>query len=189
MTPSSKSSPIISVARESPVFSRRLPVSAVPEGGLEQAIAATPAECAALARELSLPSIESLSASFKVTPLSGHMVRVRGEVRAAFEQVCVVTMETFATTLAEPIDLRFAPPGKAAAMAAAAAASEDIEAEDPPDPIIGEQIDLGVVAREFFALGLDPYPRKPGVVFERSSEETEQLSPFAQLAAIKPGPH
>ena len=28
------------------------------------------------------------------------------------------------------------------------------------------QIDLGALAAEFLALGLDPYPRKPGVAFD-----------------------
>jgi len=169
------------------VFSRSLQVSALPEGGIEDDIAATPAECAALAHELSLPSIESLTAHFKVTPLSGRMLRVRGTVRAAFEQVCVVTMEAFATTLEEPVDLRFAPPDKAAAMAAAAA--DDIEAEDPPDPIVRERIDLGAIASEFFVLGLDVYPRKPGAVFASGSDDAEPPSPFARLAAFKARPH
>ena len=38
-----------------------------------------------------------------------------------------------------------------------------IDDEDEPDPIIDGKIDLGALAAEFFALGLDPYPRKPGV--------------------------
>jgi len=173
----------------SAVFSRPLQVSALPEGGIEDDIAATPAECAALAHELSLPSIESLTAHFKVTPLSGGMLRVRGTVHAAFEQVCVVTMEAFATTLEEPVDLRFAPPDKAAAMAAAAAAADDIEAEDPPDPILRERIDLGVIASEFFVLGLDVYPRKPGAVFTSGTDDTEPPSPFARLAAFKARSH
>ena len=170
-------------------FSRPLQVAALPEGGIEEDIAATPAECAALAAELSLPSIDSLTAHFKVTPLSGHMLRVRGTVKAAFEQVCVVSMETFANTLDEPVDMRFAPPDKAAAMAAAAAAADDLEAEDPPDPIIRERIDLGAIASEFFALGLDPYPRKPGAVFAYGDGNAEPPSPFAQLAALKGRTH
>ena len=36
--------------------------------------------------------------------------------------------------------------------------------EDAPDPIVDGKIDLGALAAEFMILGLDPYPRKPGVV-------------------------
>ena len=34
---------------------------------------------------------------------------------------------------------------------------------------------------EFFALGLDPYPRKPGVAFEPPVEPEPQATPFAVL--------
>ena len=37
---------------------------------------------------------------------------------------------------------------------------------EPPDEIVNGKIDLGAVAAEFLALGLDPYPRKPGVDFD-----------------------
>ena len=43
--------------------------------------------------------------------------------------------------------------------------------EDDPDPVIDGKIDLGALAAEFFALGLDPYPRKPGVEFVAPAEE------------------
>ena len=43
--------------------------------------------------------------------------------------------------------------------------------EDEPDPIIGGKIDLGALAAEFFALGLDPWPRKPGAAFQWPDDE------------------
>ena len=36
---------------------------------------------------------------------------------------------------------------------------------EPPDEIVNGQIDLGAITAEFLVLGLDPYPRKPGVDF------------------------
>ncbi len=48
--------------------------------------------------------------------------------------------------------------------------------EDPPDPIIDGKIDLGALAAEFFALGLDPYPRKPGVAVDRRRRRRPQLA-------------
>jgi hypothetical protein len=54
--------------------------------------------------------------------------------------------------------------------------------EVEPDPIVDGKIDLGALAAEFFALGLDPYPRKPGVEFEPPVEEEEDKeSPFSAL--------
>ena len=54
--------------------------------------------------------------------------------------------------------------------------------EDAPDPIVDGQIDLGALAAEFMLLGLDPYPRKPGVEFAPPSEQDAQDTPFARLA-------
>ena len=55
--------------------------------------------------------------------------------------------------------------------------------EDEPDPIIDGKIDLGALAAEFFALGLDPYPRKPGVSFESPEEAEATVSPFSALVS------
>ena len=42
------------------------------------------------------------------------------------------------------------------------------------------------LAAEFFALGLDPYPRKPGVAFEQPPEPESEATPFATLKDRKP---
>ena len=57
-----------------------------------------------------------------------------------------------------------------------------LDDEDEPDPIIEGKIDLGALAAEFFALGLDPYPRKPGASFELNAKPEPADSPFAVLA-------
>jgi hypothetical protein len=58
---------------------------------------------------------------------------------------------------------------------------------DPPDPIVNGRIDLGALASEFLALGLDPYPRKPGVEFKSLTEDADDArpSPFAVLGKLK----
>lgn len=61
------------------------------------------------------------------------------------------------------------------------------EEEDPPEPIVDGRLDLGALAAEFMALGLDPYPRKPGVSFKPVEEDPEpDDSPFADLARLRP---
>jgi hypothetical protein len=64
-------------------------------------------------------------------------------------------------------------------------AAEEEGEEDPPDPIIDGRIDLGALAAEFLALGLDPYPRKPGAAFDLGEAEPERESPFAALARLR----
>ena len=62
------------------------------------------------------------------------------------------------------------------------------EAEEPPDAIVDGKIDLGALAAEFLALGLDPYPRKPGASFESSELDlgSESIgSPFDILKKMQ----
>ena len=59
--------------------------------------------------------------------------------------------------------------------------------EDAPEPLVGNAIDLGAIATEFLILGLDPYPRKPDVVFETPPAGDEPAHPFAALAGLKKG--
>jgi hypothetical protein len=51
-----------------------------------------------------------------------------------------------------------------------------------PEPLVGGVVDLGAIATEFLVLGLDPYPRKPGAIFEPPQEREPDENPFAALA-------
>ncbi len=46
-------------------------------------------------------------------------------------------------------------------------------------------VDLGAIATEYFLLGIDPYPRKPGAEFQSPSAGEAAANPFAALAALK----
>jgi hypothetical protein len=48
-------------------------------------------------------------------------------------------------------------------------------------------VDLGALATEFLILGLDPYPRQPGAVFEPSPDRQPGGGPFAALARLTKG--
>ncbi len=52
----------------------------------------------------------------------------------------------------------------------------DVKWNDP-EPLIGGVVDLGALATEFLILGLDPYPRKPGAVFEPPPDHKPEESP------------
>ena len=60
-----------------------------------------------------------------------------------------------------------------------------MEAGYPPEPIVDGRLDLGALATEFLILGIDPYPRKPGAVFEAPSSADRDATAFAALAALK----
>jgi len=166
-------------------FVRPVSVESIPREGLEQAIEANQAERAALARLDGLPAIGRLAAEFTLRRAGRGIIHVRGEVHAEVTQTCVVSLEPFDVTLNEPVDVRFAAPaGKSAGrrappIMAAEAESFAMGDEDAPDPIVDGKIDLGALAAEFVILGLDPYPRKPGLEFAPPSEKEGQDTPFA----------
>ncbi len=173
-----------------PPFSRPVRVDALPADGVTLTIVADEGERAALAALNRLPAIAKLSASFTLRRSGRDGAKVSGAVRADVTQVCIVTLEPFAASVDEPVDVVFAPPAKAvpARRGVQEEVNLDLTAEDPSDTIVDGVVDLGALAAEFLALGLDPYPRKPGVEFaEPASSDTD--SPFAALAGLKPGPN
>ena len=175
---------------EATSFSRLVRVESLPREGQIVTIEATPTERDALASFYKLPAIAALTATLRLEPWGRRGARVTGAVHGEFTQVCIVSLEPFPATVDEDADVRFAPPRaadlKSSAQEAQAFALAD---EDEPDPVIDGKIDLGALAAEFFALGLDPYPRKPGAVLEEERTNSEPIdSPFSALAPWdKPG--
>ncbi|HXE25182.1 MAG TPA: DUF177 domain-containing protein [Roseiarcus sp.] len=165
-------------------FSRLARVDALPREGQSVTIEASPAEREALASFLGLPAIAVLTATLRLEPQGRGGARVAGSVHGECTQTCVVSLEPMPATVDEAVDVVFAP--RAAAGPRSPGPREtltvSLEDEDEPDPVIDGKIDLGALAAEFFALGLDPYPRKPGAVFEPGAEPGPIDSPFAALA-------
>jgi hypothetical protein len=171
-------------------FSRVVRVDALPREGQVVTIEATPTEREALASFYKLPAIAALTATLRLEPWGRGGARVTGAVRGALTQICVVSLEPFPATVDEAVDVRFAPQPAADPKFSAAKETQtfSLADEDEPDPVIDGKIDLGALTAEFFALGLDPYPHKPGAVFEHSTKSDPADSPFSALAQRdKPG--
>lgn len=169
-------------------LSRPLLVTSVPPGGREIEVVADDAERAALAEAFRLVAVKALSGRFLVVPGSAA-VKVTGTVQGTVTQVCTVSLDPFDAPVHEDVDLQFMPEGGITAWMARHRPdpSMDLAYEiDPPDEIVDGRIDLGAVTAEFLALGLDPYPRKPGIAFEQDAESAgKDPSPFAILARLK----
>jgi Large ribosomal RNA subunit accumulation protein YceD len=158
------------------VWSVPVKLGEVPEGGLHVELEAPPEVCAAIADLAGLRGVSDLRASFDVTR-RGAGLRVTGQVRAEVGQTCVVTLEPVETTVDEDIDLSFLP--------GAPEPHAEGDAENAPEPLVDDRIDLGAIAIEFLVVGIDPYPRKPGVAFEPPPADSTGAHPFAALAALK----
>ncbi|HEY1543317.1 MAG TPA: DUF177 domain-containing protein [Xanthobacteraceae bacterium] len=160
----------------------------VPENGLHLDLAADAATRAAIAALAGVEAVPRLEATIDIAR-HGKGLRVEGEVSAAVEQICVVTVEPMTTEIREPMDLVFMP---AAGAALRGAAEEEMEidptAADDPEELVDGVVDVGAAATEFLLLAIDPYPRKPGAVFEAPPSDDAGSRPFAALAALKKPP-
>jgi uncharacterized metal-binding protein YceD (DUF177 family) len=176
------------IANQADPWRSPVTVAQIPDTGLHREIEADHAVREAMAELAGLREIVSAHASFDVTVKSGGRVHVVGQVRARIGQTCVVTLDPLETEVDEAIDLEFAPPEQITKLADLVDEAEESDAEipDPPEPIVGGVIDLGRLATDALFLAIDPYPRKPGVVFEPKLDAADpQDHPFAALKALK----
>jgi uncharacterized metal-binding protein YceD (DUF177 family) len=158
-------------------------VEDIAEDGQHFALAADANVRADIARMAGLRDLPRLEAEFTLTQQGGGGVRVIGRVSATVGQNCVVSLEPLANEIEEDVDLLFMP-RSAAELAAAETETDRTDAKwDDPEPLIDGVVDLGAIATEFLILGLDPYPRKPGVVFEPPQDLKPDGGPFAALAS------
>lgn len=165
----------------------------VPPLGTRVKIEADAAQRAALAALADVVSVEAMTAEVLVTPWSDEGFAVTGKVTAKLTQTCVVTLEPIATSVEEEIDVKLVPPEAMAKYEIAPDENGEIDLDasalDQPDPLEGGVIDVGGIVIEHLMLGIDPYPRKPGAVFDADSagvgDGREALSPFAALARLK----
>jgi hypothetical protein len=157
----------------------------VPETGLHMDIAADGGVRAAVAATAGVNEVPELAAAFDVARHGRDGLRVVGTVSARVRQTCVVTLDPVENEVAEHIDVVFVP------LSALAAVGSEVglgaEAVEPPEAMVDGVVDLGAVAIEFLVLGIDPYPRKPGVVFEPPQSADAGSHPFAALAALRSG--
>ncbi len=161
-----------------------LRLSELDRGPVRRRLAPDDAARAALGRSLNLGALESLTADLTVSPwLDGAEIAGRFDARVV--QTCGITLEPFETQLSGDISLRVLPAGSPNLPANDEGEEIDLDAPDPPDEVQGESVDLAAIVIEHLALEIDPFPRKPGAVFE-SPAPTEEASPFAVLKRLKP---
>ena len=161
-------------------WSVMVPLHEIPESGKHVALEANAEALAALAKPAGVDAVERLTASFDLTLRGRDGLHVGGRISATVRQSCVVTLEPVVNEIDEAVDVDFAP------ARAAAAAPNDIDPEaatsDEPEPLVGNSVDLGLLATEFLILGVDPYPRKPGAAFAPPEPADPGANPFAALA-------
>jgi uncharacterized metal-binding protein YceD (DUF177 family) len=159
-----------------------LAVEEVAEEGRHVDLVADADTRAAVARVAGLRDLPRLEATFDVTRHGPDGLRVAGRVAATVGQTCVVSLEPVVNEVTEDVDLLFVPK---AVTSDEEAVTPDAGTDGETEPLVGGSIDLGALATEFLLLGLDPYPRKPGAIFQPPADATADEGPFAALAALK----
>ncbi len=169
-------------------FSRRMKLSGIGPDQVTREIAASPAECAALASLFGLPALDLLSGKFNIAHVQRGVLAADLHLSARLTQICVITLEPFETSILETAHLRFVP---AQNLREGEPVELDAETLEGPDEIFytADAIDLGAVLAEQLALALDPYPRKPGAKLPDDVTDNNPPGPFAALLPFrKPQP-
>jgi hypothetical protein len=167
---------------DEPAWRFPVAVADVPETGRRVDIVADDDTRQAIAKAAGLAVLPRLAAGFDLTRQGAEGLRLAGRVLATVVQNCVVTLDPIESTVDEAIDLVFLPE---APVMPDSAGLLPVDAEDPPETLQNGMVDLGAVATEFLLLGIDPYPRKPGAVFDAQRAGDPSSHPFAALAALK----
>jgi hypothetical protein len=164
-------------------------VDDIPEAGLHFDLAADGEVRAAVAKLAGLRDLPRLEAAFDVKRHAEGGLRVTGRVSATVGQNCVVTLEPLSSDIEEEVDLLFVPqPQAVRAKLEGESEHEPHEAKwNDPEPLVDGVVDLGALATEFLILEIDPYPRKPGAVFQPPSDNKADGGPFAALAGLTKG--
>jgi len=149
--------------------------------GIERHLVADAEARADLKQALDLAEMSRLEADLDLKP-AGAGWRLRGRIQADLVQTCGVTLEPLPSVVdsAFSVDLVAADPARSDDQAF----DLDPDGPDGPDIVEGGSIDLAAYVAEHLALAVDPWPRKPGAVFEAPAGPAEP-SPFDVLRTLK----
>ncbi len=150
-------------------------------------IVATATERASLAKALELLSVDELIASYKAKATGRDRYALQGRLTANVTQACVVSGRPVEATIDEDFAVDLWPAEDIAAVGGEAETLDPFSA-DPPEPLDGDNIDIGSIVYQCFAVALDPYPRHPDssdATAAIAEVSTNPPSPFAVLEGLK----
>ena len=155
-------------------FSRPVEIGRLPDGGTDMAVAATPADCAALARRFSLLALDRLEATVRLEWVAGRLLRLEATLSAEVVQECVVTLEPVRGRIEDRFVLLYGSDAETGTLMLR-------EDEEVLEPITDGRVDLGEAVAQQLSLAIDPFPRAPGAAAAAAPSEGI-TSPFAALA-------
>ncbi len=178
---------------ENEEFSRIYSVDKIPPLGRNVKLAASDAECAALADRFGVLSCDFLKLQLKLMVKSkGQVATAKGRMRARVVQSCVATLDPVIQDIDEELNLLFEDEEALQENNNILDVDVDISNEDIADPIINGHFDVGAAVSEHLAMALDPYPRREDVELNLPNDEnaaepvpSAANNPFAVLGVLK----
>ncbi|MEO1089328.1 MAG: DUF177 domain-containing protein [Pseudomonadota bacterium] len=160
-------------------FSRRVPLCSGPASSSPFDAEATAAERAGLARQWEILGCDELVVAGEIVT-EDEAFRCRGVVRGRVTQACVVTFEPVTAVVEASFERLLVVGGTPTTECDV---EIDPDAEDI-DHLDGPVVDIGEIAAEELALGLDPYPRAPDAdgALAATAGDADVTTPFAALA-------
>lgn len=156
------------------------------------AFSAEPEQRAAIAGWSGVLSVESFAVAVDIKKLGPARFGLEFRVTADITQACVVTLEPVPAHMEQLFarELQFV--GQARRKPSEGESAPDLVLdsgeEEGPEEIESLHYDLAGPALEEYVLGLEPYPRAPGVEFQPPGEGPQApQSPFAVLKGLKSG--
>src|SRR5262245_42288727 len=125
-------------------WSATIRLDEIGETGRHVDLQASEAICAALAKPAGVDAVQRRVARFCLTRRGRDSLRVSGEVSGTVRQTCIITLEPVTNDIKEAIDLTFAPPRES--VSETAEIDIDTAAGEEVEPLIGNAVDLGLVA-------------------------------------------
>jgi uncharacterized metal-binding protein YceD (DUF177 family) len=177
----------MSTQQENPILDAIIRFDNLPSGGRELDVAPSAEALTAMAAVLKITTVEAFHAKLTALRLRGG-IRVQGQLTARIVQPSVVTLEPVYQEIDEPVDRLFLQgPDKPHNPAPGAEIFVDLEDEDFPDHVEGNEVDLSALLIETLALAIEPYPRLPGESVDTLGVALtdKEEGPFARLKSLK----
>jgi uncharacterized metal-binding protein YceD (DUF177 family) len=164
-----------------PELSRIVSITRLGDDEARYLITASDTERTALARRFNLVAVDRFTADVRISRQAQGGIRLKAAIEADIVQECVVTLEPFASRVADDFTLVY--------RRQVAQQSEILDVdEDEFEPLEGEAIDIGEAVAQQLSLALDPFPRAPGAGLSEAVQAEVSASPrphpFAELAKL-----
>lgn len=168
----------------SPELSQIIKLSDIGGAALTAKIVADKDQRRALAKRFDLPSIESITANYRLKA-NEHEIIFTGDILSDLHQACAISGQPFPVRVTEKFNIVFVE------KTSGVPSEEEVELAAEDCDVIeyqAAQIDLGEAVAQTLYLALDPYPRGPvadSIAEKKGLKSEEEAGPFGALAALK----